>query len=319
MLLNEPAGRSHHLDWSHAIARVSGVALPVFFLSYSAGLTAVFVARGYVGIDARIYAEAARAWISGADPWAASVDGFFFAAPPPTLLAFAPFAILGPSLCAAIWVGGSAAAAVLVIRRLGLSWWWVFFPPITNGVLAGNPDVIIVAFVLTRSGLFGAAATMLKIYALVPIVGERQWRAAAVSVIALIATVPLLPWGEYLSRAGAIAAMLDAQAAGMSAFGTPWLMALVVLGLVVLGPQLAGWLAVPALWPSTQLHYSALALPALSRVKHPLTLLIASLLLSSEIVWGPPAAVLVLATAAVVGRVRATRSVAPSMDRPPAV
>jgi hypothetical protein len=96
-------------------------------------------------------------------------------------------------------------------------------------------------------------------------------------------------------------------------------MALVVLGLVVLGPQLAGWLAVPALWPSTQLHYSALALPALSRVKHPLTLLIASLLLSSEIVWGPPAAVLVLATAAVVGRVRATRSVAPSMDRPPAV
>src|SRR5437867_3070095 len=36
-----------------------------------------------VGGDARIYLAAARAWLAGGDPWAASDAGVLFAAPPP--------------------------------------------------------------------------------------------------------------------------------------------------------------------------------------------------------------------------------------------
>jgi len=41
-------------------------------------------------------------------------------------------------------------------------------------------------------------------------------------------------------------------------------MAIAVVALLALGLRRAGWLAVPLLWPSTQIHYMALAMPGLT-------------------------------------------------------
>ena len=305
------------VDWSRIVSQLIRITLPAYFLVHSAALATLFVVRGVVGIDARIYSAAARAWLDGGDPWATAVGGYYFAAPPPTLLPFVPFALLGQTLSAAIWVIGSAAVALLIVRRLGLSWWWAFFPPITNGVLAGNPDVLIVALVIARNEVLGTLATFFKIYAFVPILGERQWRTAVAATAALLVTVPLLPWNYYVPRIWEIAATLDRQSIGISAFGTPWLMAGVGLALVILGPRFAGWLAVPTLWPSVQLHYSALALPALALVRSPGALLVAAVLLSHERLGFPPLAVLVLALSAVWTRMRAKRrAVTPAASGP---
>ena len=303
-------GRVSSVDWSWISSRLTRVVLPAYFFAHSTALVAIFLVEGLVGIDARIYSAAVRVWMEGGDPWATAVDGFYFAAPPPTLLPFVPFAVLGESLSAAIWVGGSAAAAVFIVRSLGLTWWWILFPPITNGVLAGNADVLVVALVLARSDVLGTIASFLKIYALLPILGDRRWRTLAMAGVALLITAPVLPWGTYVGQFSEIAAILDAQALGISAFGTLWLIVLVVIALAALGQRLAGWLAVPALWPSAQLHYSVLALPALASLRHhPLAVLVAAIMLSPEVVWLPPLAVVVLALAITWSRIQRRRRV----------
>lgn len=299
------------IQWPRLWARVTHVALPIYFIAHSAAMLGVFLVEGLVGIDARIYTVAASAWLQGADPWATAVDGFYFAAPPPTLLAFAPAPFLGEGFAAALWVLLGAIAAVYVIRRLELAWWWVFFPPVTNGVLAGNPDPVILGLLLTRREVYAGFATLLKVYALVPILGERRWRGVAAAAIALLVTVPVLPWDRYIGRFGEITAVLDRQSNGISAYGVIWLMVLAAVALVLVGLRWAGWLAVPALWPSTQLHYSVLALPALAGLRHhQVAVLVAAMLLSVEVVWLPPVAVGVLAAAVTLRRMQAPSVVA---------
>ena len=77
-------------------------------------LVALVTGSGAFGIDTRIYAEATRAWLGGADPWAVSVAGIRFAAPPASLLPFAPVAWL-PDGVLVLLVG--AAIALWVARR----------------------------------------------------------------------------------------------------------------------------------------------------------------------------------------------------------
>jgi hypothetical protein len=66
-----------------------------------------------LGFDARIYLHAAQTWLAGSDPWTAYApehsrtaatpdDRYYFTGPPPTVVAFVPFAWLsdgafGPS------------------------------------------------------------------------------------------------------------------------------------------------------------------------------------------------------------------------------
>ena len=44
-----------------------------------------------LGADALLYVTATHTWLTGGDPWQVVVDGIRFAAPPPTLLFYAPF------------------------------------------------------------------------------------------------------------------------------------------------------------------------------------------------------------------------------------
>jgi hypothetical protein len=291
--------------WSWISAQLFNWVLPVYFAAHSAAMGAYFISHGLVGVDGRIYAAAATAWLAGQDPWDAAVQGFRFAAPPPTLVPFVPFALLGQDISGVFWVAASVIAAAAIIHQLKLSWWWVLFPPLANGILAGNADVLIVALVLTRVPLAGALASFLKIYALLPIAAERNWRALLTAGLLLMVSAPLLPWATYLAQSEQILATLDRQAIGISAYGIVWLMAGVSLGLLRVGVMRGGWLAVPALWPSTQLHYSTLALPALARGHASRTaVFVAGFLLAPEVPWLPALAVLVLAIDAILQRLR---------------
>lgn len=296
------------VDWKWIVDWLTRRVLPIYFALFSAGMLVFFVRHRYVGIDARIYTRAASTWLSGGDPWKVAVEGYYFAAPPPTLLPFFPFAALGETLSGLLWVAGSLVAGIFLIRRLRLPLWWLLFPPLINGVLAGNADVLLVALLVSGGSATAVLATFLKIYAIIPLVGETRWRALAYTVGALVLTAPFLPWGEYLEQSGQIAQTLARQAIGISAWGNPILMIGVAIALTRLGPRLASWLAVPAVWPSTQLHYSTLALPALAATRaNPMALLVAAILFAPENRGFPALATMVLAIGAILAALRARR------------
>jgi hypothetical protein len=107
-----------------------------------------------------------------------------------------------------------------------------------------------------------AIAPAAKLYALVPLIIQARWRAILLAVPILALSLPL--WPTYLRNFSDLQQVLGSQASGgLSAWGTALIIP-VALSLVVMGRAAASWLAVPLLWPATQLHYSCLALPAVA-------------------------------------------------------
>ncbi len=256
--------RGTGIDWTFVRRRTAWLVPVAFF-----GLTAVVVLKyvytpAWLGIDASLYAAASAAWISGSDPWAVNQAGIYYAAPPPTLLPFVPFAWMPPVVVSLLWIIGSFVLAFFAIRALELPIWWMAFPPIVDGALVGNPDVALLALLVVAGGRLGAFAPFLKIYALIPMVGERRWRQVALSLVLLGASWFILPWGTWLAQLPEITSHLINTSATTSVFGQPVLMVIAVIALLSLGLRRAGWLAVPILWPYTQLHYAAISVPGLS-------------------------------------------------------
>lgn len=219
---------------------------------------------GRPGSDAMLYAASTNAWLTGGDPWQITEAGIRFAAPPPTMLLYIPFAYLPDSFNAAFWVIADVVAVTYVIRRLNIEWWWMLFPPIVEATLAGNPEPVMLALLVSGSDLARAAGPLLKVYALAPLLGERRWSAIAGSLLVFLVTAFILPWGRFLDDAPLIAGSMAQQAVGLSAFSVPLLLPVGILGLIALGTRRAGWLAVPVLWPHTQLHYATTALPEMT-------------------------------------------------------
>ena len=213
------------------------------------------------GFDARIYVRAASEWLSGGDPWSVSIAGVGFVAPPPSLLPFAPFTMLPESITSVVWVGSSLAAALFAIRRVGLPLYWLLWPPLLEGIWVGNPNVVVLAFLLLPLG--DTPAAFLKIYAIVPSILLGRWRNVALTLIALFVTAPALPWASFLADWPRIIGDLARQAGpSLNGWVSPLLFvaATIALALTVRRP----WFAVPTLWPSIQAHYGVLALPAAS-------------------------------------------------------
>ena len=75
-------------------------------------------------------------------------------------------------------------------------------------------------------------------------------------------------WLAYIRQFGEISRRLEYESLqGLSAFYFPVLLAVTVVALLILAlrdRRAAGWLAVPAVWPSSQFHYSTMALPVMS-------------------------------------------------------
>lgn len=234
-----------------------------------AGLTAVVLYKyvltpKWLGLDASLYASAAAAWIDGRNPWLVSQDGVFFAAPPPSLLPYLPFIWMPSGLVSLVWVAGSAALALMSIRALRLPIWWAMFPPIVDGILVGNANIAVLALLVRGSGRLAPLSVFLKVYAVVPILGERRWRTLAITAILLAATAIVLPWGLWLAQLDTVNRNLEQTSSTTSVFGQPVLMLVAVVALLSLGLRRAGWLAVPLLWPHTQLHYAAISVPGLT-------------------------------------------------------
>jgi hypothetical protein len=247
--------------------------LATWFALPSLKIAWFLTARGYLGGDFRIYYRAMEAWLGGGDPWKAGVDILtpaHFGAPPASILPLAPFALLSEGQSVIVWELICALAALSILRSLRLGPEWLLFPPLVAGGFSGNPSIPLLALLLAGSPWASGLAVALKAYAIVPMLGERRWKGVVVSVGLLVASVAIAPglWLEYLRHFGEIGARLSAESQG--GYGAlhwwPLIVPTVVALLVTARYDLkaAGWLAVPALWPGSEWHWSTLAMPAMT-------------------------------------------------------
>jgi hypothetical protein len=238
--------------------------LPAVFAAVSAEflLEAVIEPRS-IGSHASIYTAAARAWISGGDPWSVGPPAAVFAGPPPMLVPFVPFTVLPLDLTRLIWVLGSLVLAILIIRRLRLPGWWIGFPPIAQVIHLGHPEILLLALIVFGGPLAGLAP-LVKPYFGPALLAERRWRAIGVGLLVFLATFPFLPWAAFFERLPSITATLARQSIGDSVFGQPIPMVVAIVVLASLGPRRALWLAGPILWPSAQPFYKVACVPAMS-------------------------------------------------------
>jgi hypothetical protein len=218
----------------------------------------------YLFFDARLYLEAARVWLAGGNPWEVQLAGNYFAAPPPTLLVFAPFTFMPAGIAVGIIALVVVGGAVATVRLLHLPWWWLLFPPLVQACLSANVQTWMVPLILLPGG---ALAVIVKIYAGLPLLILGRWRSLLLAGGAMLATVPLLPWGTYVSEF----ALISQRLADQSKLTLPMaflllLSPLVVLAMIVVGRERAAWLVVPAIWPSQQFYYGTIAMPSKSKI-----------------------------------------------------
>jgi hypothetical protein len=266
-------------EWARELDALVRFAWPIglaaWFAWNSWQRVSFFVERTFpVGIDATIYYRGASAWLHGQDPWSAGVTvlgtTFHYAGTPVTTIVYAPFTVLDEALFTFFAVVAGLVAAVYIVWRLRLDWYWLLFPPLVEGLFSANPQILVVALLLVAWGPASVLATMLKVYAFVPLFGEGRWWHIVVAVVANAFTIVLAfdLWRAWLGDSDVINGRLLREAfGGFSAFGHWLLFAALVVALLLLAlrdRRAAGWLAVPALWPATQFHYQTMAMPAMT-------------------------------------------------------
>jgi hypothetical protein len=257
------------------VGRAAHYSLIAVFAILSISVIRQAIYDDWLGRDSKTYLHGAAAWLNGMNPWDASALAprgqiYHFAGLPPTLLAYAPLIVLPEWSAVAVTLVIGAMSAVYVLRRLGLPAWWLLFPPIAECLISGNPSLPILALLVATEWPARALAPVVKVYALAPLLGERDWRSVGLASCLLALTgILLLPqWLVYIGNFGAISGRLFAQAGGgFSGASDPRLFIAGVLGLACLALirdwRAVGWLIIPALWPATQFHYSTLALPVI--------------------------------------------------------
>jgi hypothetical protein len=260
------------IDWLY-LRRVVATLLPVVFIPLAAADVVASFAAEWLGADAHLYYRASSLWLSGGNPYDAVHfhlgRTFHYVALPTTTVIIAPFTLIPESVFVPCWVAVQALAAVFVVRRLELRWWWLAFPPLVHGVLAGNPSPVLLALLLAAHPLFKALAVLLKVYAVIPLLGERRWGSVLLAGFLGLVTVAVAPslWIEFIRGSGGRTdRLLVESTGGFSAYGNVPLMIGAVVALVLIGRRdlrAAGWLAPIALWPGSQVHWSTLAMPLL--------------------------------------------------------
>ena len=264
-----------YAEYGPRVRRVGNVLLFLWFAWQTYARISFFLRLNFPwGIDATIYYRGVVAWLDGRDPWAASLSvngyAYHYAGSPVTTVLMAPASLLGEQLFTYGWLGLTLAATVWTLRRLHFPLWWLLFPPIAEGLFSGNPQLVVLALLVANNPVASALATGLKVYAFIPLFGETRWRQIGIAVLFNAATILVAPglWLDYLRELGSISSRLEVESLqGLSAFYHPMLLAICVVALVLLAVRdrrAAGWLAVPAIWPSSQFHYSTMALPVMS-------------------------------------------------------
>jgi len=205
--------------------------------------------------------------LDGGDPWAVGIPGGTYAAPPPSLLPFLPFAYLPEIATQLIWVALNVLAALYLIRRLRLKPWWLLFPPLVLAVVGGGSALPLVALLVRGGAAAEAGAVLGRVYSAVPLLLLGRWRSLLLAAVVVVVTAPFLGWDRYLGDFSRIMATLrDQSGGGNSALAVPVLIPVAIVGLFLLGRRKAAWLAVPALWPNAQEYYAVIALPVAASV-----------------------------------------------------
>jgi hypothetical protein len=259
-------------DWAWVQAQ-SRWFLPVWFVVTNLQTVAfVIINPSWFGFDARLYQLAAYTWLNGANPWEPALtlehlaQPFSYAGPPITLLPFLLLDWVPPDVLILLLALASTATILWVIHRLGLPIWWMLFPPILEGLWVGNLNILVLGLLVLGGTATGALAIVLKVYAALPQLILGQWRPVVIAAAAVVVTAPFLPWRLFLEQQAAIAQALAEQAWGgeTNVLTSPIATVGAAIALVSLGRERAAWLAVPVLWPATQLHYTVLAIPVLA-------------------------------------------------------
>lgn len=236
---------------------IGRIGLPAWF----AVIDLLWIAKPEVlGIDARHYQRAASAWLAGGDPWAVTESGVPYASGPHTLLFYAPTSTLALDLSVAIWMLAGIAASVWLVRHLGLPFWWLAFPPLAHAMWNGNPQTIALALLVFGGPVASAVSVGIKLYGAIPLLARP--RLLVIAALALLLTLPFLPWQLYLDDGLGVSSHLQSAWNG-SAWRLPILIPPTLLALWILRRHGAEWLAIPAVWPATQFYYAAMALPAI--------------------------------------------------------
>lgn len=261
------------IDWPF-LRRAAAALLPLVFIPLSAADVVASLGAGWLGVDAHLYYRASEAWLAGGSPYDVFVINlgreFHYVALPTTTVLLAPFTAVSENMFVAFWILVQLAAAIYVVRRLELPWWWLTFPPLVKGVLAGNPSPLLIALLVAAHPVVKGLAVLLKVYAVIPLLGERRWRAILIAGVLGSLTVLVAPtlWVEFISGSGSRTdRLLSESAGGYSAFGNPVLMVGAVAAVLLIARRdlrAAAWLAPIALWPGSQFHWSTLAMPVMT-------------------------------------------------------
>lgn len=268
------------IRWS----RVGSIALAAWFITLSVMRLNVLATADPFS-DSTLYLRGTAAWLRGEDPWSVHMTTLYFAAAPTSLLPMAPFALLPEPVGLGVLFVLSLIASFWTLRRLGLPWWWITWPPLVDNLWNGNPQLFLVPLLLAPAAWL---APIVKAYAIVPLIVQFRFRAIAWTAVVGLITLPILPWGAFLSRLSQTTTLLSEQSqGGMSAWFVPVLVPFVVIALLVMGRRRASWWVIPALWPSTQWYYSLMAMPVLTPVT--------AAILAAPIQGGPAVAAIVAA------------------------
>jgi hypothetical protein len=239
------------------------VLVVAWFVVISLMRLSAVAARGAPGYDGMLYRAATIRWLEGGDPWLIPQSGAIYAAPPPTLLAMLPFAIVPEALARPLLLALGVAATVWMIRRLKLPMWWLAFPPLVDGLWIANPHVFVAPLLV--AGLAPLAA-LVKLYAgAVPAI-RLDWKALAATAALMFVTFPFLPWGLFIERWPDVSQALNNQSAGggFSVWVTPLLLPVALVAGLLIGRDRLAWWSIPVFWPFTQWYYSSIALPVLT-------------------------------------------------------
>jgi hypothetical protein len=238
------------------------IVLAAWFAVISAMRLSVLVPDG-PSYDGLLYRQATLRWLNGQDPWAIPDTGAIYAAPPPTLLAALPLAVLPEDVARILLLVGGVAANAWMIRRLKMPLWWLLFPPLVDGIWIGNLHVFVAPLLVA-----GAApvAAFVKLYGLAVPALLFQWRSLGVTAVLLLLTTPFLPWQLFVERWGEVSQALRDQSAGggFSVWVTPILLPVAAVAALLIGRKRLAWWSVPVFWPFTQWYYSSIALPILT-------------------------------------------------------
>jgi hypothetical protein len=245
------------------LARVLWILVPAWFVIISLMRLSALAQFGEPAYDGMLYRAATIRWLEGGDPWLIPESGAVYAAPPPTLLAMLPFAVVPEALARPLLLVLGAAASIWMIRRLKLPLWWLAFPPLVDVLWNANPHVFVAPLLV--AGLAPLAA-LVKLYAgAVPSI-RLDWKALAATAALLLVTLPFLPWGLFIERWPDVNRALNNQSAGggLSVWVTPLLVPVAVVAALLLGRERLAWWSIPVFWPFTQWYYSSIALPVLT-------------------------------------------------------